>query len=85
MIASAEGGARSIFAMGQTPADLDRVNWVIYWLLWQAKELLRLERRAESRRTDSSTKNASSQAAQPEGREPRKDGGSVFWDPVRNL
>ena len=82
MIASAEGGARSIFAMGQTPADLDRVNWVIYWLLWQAKELLRLERRAESRRANPSTNDASSQF---EGSEPRKDGEGVFWDPVRNL
>jgi len=82
ILASAEGSARSIFAMGQTPADLDRVNWMIYWLLWQAKELLRLELSAESRRPESSTNNASSQ---PGGKGTSKDGGSVFWDPARNL
>jgi hypothetical protein len=82
ILAAATGHSRAILALGQSTADGSKVNWVIYWLLWQAKDLLTLERRMDSRRSQSLTGDASRQAS---GTKPRDDREKVFWDPARNL
>jgi len=83
IFASATGDSRAIFALGQSTADGGKVNWVIYWLLWQAKEILTLERRMDPR-SHSLSGDGSSEANGTSGR-PREDRERVFWDPARNL
>jgi hypothetical protein len=82
ILASATGYPRAIFALGQSAADGGKVNWVIYWLLWQAKEILTLERRMDPRSMHSLSGNATRQAGDTG---PREDRERVFWDPARNL
>jgi hypothetical protein len=86
ILASATGAAKSIFEMGQSTSDGSpdggKVNWVIYWLLWQAKDLLALERKGATKHGHQPTNNDSAQAG---GERPRHDGERVFWDPARNL
>jgi hypothetical protein len=84
ILAAATGDARAIFALGQSTADGSKVNWVIYWLLWQAKDLLTLERKMDSKRSRSLTGDAGS-LRQLGGTRPRDDRERVFWDPARNL
>jgi hypothetical protein len=82
ILASATGDARLIFELGQPKAGGSKVNWVIYWLLWQAKDLVTRKRRNNPRDTHLPPNGVSLQAG---GKRPRNDGERVFWDPARSL
>jgi len=82
ILCSATGDSRAIFELGQSMTDGSKVNWVIYWLLWQTKNSLTQERATGSRCSHRLTDDAVGQSG---GERPGDDCERVFWDPVRNL
>jgi hypothetical protein len=82
IIYSATGDSRAIFELGQSTTDGSKVNWVIYWLLWQTKNLLTLEHGTGFR---CSRRLADDAVSQSGGKRPGDDRERAFWDPVRNL
>lgn len=82
ILCSATGDSRAIFELGQSTTDCSKVNWVIYWLLWQTKKLLTLEHATGSECSRCFTDDVVSQSG---GKRPGDDRERAFWDPVRNL
>jgi hypothetical protein len=82
IIYSATGDSRAIFELGQSTTDGSKVNWVIYWLLWQTKNLLTLDHGTGFR---CSRRLADDAVSQSGGKRPGDDRERAFWDPVRNL